>query len=379
MSELSKFFSRIYGISVQEYENMIGRYSTGDGLFTDLYGHVYGHGGDPISGETLKEQGIEHEENKLYGEVDIENKIVTYKDKVNDYFLNSNRFRSDHDYDGSEELIYIGCSHTFGEGVPEKTIWGSVVAKDLGMSYANIARAGMSPYWCVDNVFGYLEKYKAKPKIILALMPDFIRIQTVTNPLLSVSYQGGYDKKESIKQGVYIANQWLWGRLESIPKYLEKPFESEYSMTRESAFMYNLRAIHSLEAYCKAAGITFLWSTWSPDEANLFKAMKEATGMPENYVDIETSHWHATDEDGYRDIYHKAPGNFGDTWSRYGDCDNKKLCSGVFCHQHLEEEYKENFYRGTDSENAPEHSHFGVHRHAHFAENFLKAIKDRLK
>jgi len=375
MSELSDFFSKAYGISSQEYEDMISDELDGEKLFNRLYGHSYNSGAQVVTEGMLERWDIDYEKNKLYSNVDVENKTVTYKDRVNDYFYNSDNYRSNREYDGSEELIYVGCSHTFGEGVPEEAVWGSTVAKELNMSYANIAAAGMSPYWCVDSVFSFLEKHKAKPKVILALMPDFIRIQTVTNPLLSVSYQGGYDKKESIKRGIYVASQWLWGRFESIPKYLEKPFESEFSMTRESAFMYNLRAIHSLEAYCKQAGITFLWSTWAPEEANLFKAMKDKTGKPENYIDVKTSHWHATRDDSYYDIYHAEAGDFGDTWSRYGNCESSHRCSGLSCHAELEGKYGKNFHIGTDSADAPEHSHFGVHRHAHYAEEFLKALR----
>ena len=240
------------------------------------------------------------------------------------------------------------------------------------MSYANISRSGGSPYWCVDAIFGYLKKYKAKPKMILALMPDFHRIVTVVNPLVSVPYL-----KNNEKHGkVFITNQWIWNHYSDVPKYLKRPFAVESSMSRETSMMLNLRAIHSLEAYCEAAGIKLLWSTWSPDEAELFSnTKKDFPDMLEHYIDVKTGNWHSVKDNNYWDVYHEEPGKFGTDFGAYGDCKDKANCTGIKCHSELEEKYGVNFHRGTDWLDGTSSSHFGIHKHTHIAEEFLKEIK----
>jgi hypothetical protein len=282
--------------------------------------------------------------------------------------------------------VFTGCSYTFGEGIPEEAVWGVQVAKTLGLSYANLGRPGASPYRAVGSVLSYLKRYKAKPKIILALMPDFKRFMTVPNPLISSAYLEEQGKAEFKGKGLFFANHWVHD-VRDIPKYLKKPFDSGYTTSLETVFMQNIRAIQSLEMYCNVAGIKFLWSTWSIDETILFSNIKKKyPELLESYTDIKALHWpnHLRAEEGghhynvsgddYYNVYHTTPNEYDSNWNGFAHCGNMINCSKIDCHKELQEKYGDNFYRGTDRPG--ELPHPGVHKYTHFAEEFIKGLKD---
>jgi len=73
--------------------------------------------------------------------------------------VNSLGYRSP-EFDNAE-LVYAGCSQTFGIGLPERDlIWGSRVATAMGVSYANISGPGWSTEKVVRMIFAYLAKNK---------------------------------------------------------------------------------------------------------------------------------------------------------------------------------------------------------------------------
>lgn len=373
------FFSGVYNIGVDDYSKLVQRNKPGQ-FFRELYGHTIGYDGGAVTpaykSSFFIEQGLDLLPNKTVRQVHTSKGVeVVYTDKDNDYFFNSDGFRSDYDFDGSEEIIFTGCSHTVGEGVPENMIWGSQVARSLGMKYANISKSGGSVAWCVDAIFGYLKKYKAKPKYIVALMPDFHRIVSVPNHLLATSYLSWSKDKVETENSVVVGNQWTWPHMTDVPDYIKKPYPMEITVTRETAVMQSLRAIHALEAYCEVAGIKFLWSTWAPDEEELFVNIKrDFPDLLGNYISVEARNWHSVKEHDFRNMYHKRAGGFGTNWSSFGDCKDEKSCSAISCHGELESVYGENFYTGTDRYGDRSTSHFGIHRHTHYAEKFIEEI-----
>jgi hypothetical protein len=381
MSHTATYFHETYDMSKEEYEKL-ENFAVKEEFFKELSGHtVLGPGVEREPDSKYEEMGIPVLKNKLR-HLEHGGKKVHYIDKVNDYFFNSEGFRSEKEFDGSEELIFTGCSHTFGEGVPEEAVWGAQVARGLGMSYANLGRPAVSAYWAVGSVFSYLKRHKAKPKVIVALMPDFKRFMTVRNPLVSSAYVGEAAKIESEGRGVFLANHWADDNIKDSPKYLERPFAAEYTTSKETAFMQNMRAIQSLELYCSVAGIKFLWSTWSPKESILFSSIKkDCPEVLESYIDIKATHWpnHWYTETGvshdYYNTYHKKPNDYDPDWTGYANCFDMSECSGVVdCHKELHEKYGENFYRGTDRPGVAPHP--GVHKQTHYAEEFLKNLKE---
>jgi hypothetical protein len=96
------------------------------------------------------------------------------------YELSSFGFRCD-EFDKPVDLsvMFLGCSNTFGLGLPLEKVWANVICnriKDktgVRVPYWNIAKNGSS----IDLQFLLLEKYvdKLKPKFIFFLIPGIYR------------------------------------------------------------------------------------------------------------------------------------------------------------------------------------------------------------
>lgn len=77
--------------------------------------------------------------------------------------------------DGGKNVVVLGCSHTFGEGLEEHETWVSLLAKESNkiLRWWNLARPGASADLMVRILYG-TEKVLF-PKIIIACWPAEIR------------------------------------------------------------------------------------------------------------------------------------------------------------------------------------------------------------
>jgi hypothetical protein len=73
--------------------------------------------------------------------------------------------------DGGKNVVVLGCSHTFGEGLEENEIWASQVAKDSNkiLRWWNLGQPGASGDLMIRILYG-TEKVLF-PKIIIACWP----------------------------------------------------------------------------------------------------------------------------------------------------------------------------------------------------------------
>ena len=96
--------------------------------------------------------------------------------------------------DGGKNVVVLGCSHTFGEGLEESEIWISQLSKLLegkNLRFWNLAQPGASPDKCVRILYG--TERVLFPKLIIVCWPLFSRRErldhypsslTGDNPLL---------------------------------------------------------------------------------------------------------------------------------------------------------------------------------------------------
>ena len=77
--------------------------------------------------------------------------------------------------DGGKNVVVLGCSHTFGEGLEEKEIWVSQVAKQSNkiLRWWNLGQPGASADLMIRILYG-TEKVLF-PKIIIACWPAWSR------------------------------------------------------------------------------------------------------------------------------------------------------------------------------------------------------------
>ena len=384
LSNFSKFFSYRYRISEQTYKKA----ALLDSVFSyKEFLKISGHWMEENTRNRLHAayDGVDVDEDALLAYYDEKTKKVVYKDIYNKYKFNSSGYRMPQEITGTEDVIFAGCSHSVGEGIPEEAVWGVQVANQLGLSWANLSVAGRSTSWAVETIFGYLSRYSAKPKVIALLLPELDRFQVVNNPLSLISKFSGDNKKDVIGHGLTVGNHF-GAYFNTNPKISERPHWAEDVLNSETLFMYSMRAIKSLAMYCKAAGIKFVWSTWCAEDYWILDQYREELGISEEFVQIEPTKWYCSAENGWRDELHTGEYFIPELDATKGheslvehtlkNCttDENPNCSVLTCHQELEDKYGWNFHIATDKHETPEHSHFGIHKHTHFAEKFLSAI-----
>ena len=94
------------------------------------------------------------------------------------YTFNSHGFRCD-EFTEHSTIMFLGCSHTMGIGLPIETVWSSIVAKKLNMHYANLAIGGSASDTAFRLCHGWIDK--VKPKIVIFLEPPGFRIELVND------------------------------------------------------------------------------------------------------------------------------------------------------------------------------------------------------
>jgi hypothetical protein len=322
---------------------------------------------------------IQEKENLLARGIDVGDKLVKgtdsnqlpiYSDSVNSYTYNSFGYRSPEF--GSAKLLYAGCSNTFGTGIPEEAIWGTVLANKLNLPYANLSKQGASAQWIVKNIFAYFEEY-GHPDVLCCLFPDPYRISIATNETLLVDVHPDARKKELKSQ------QWSFSKIfeahlfTSIPpkkaiEYSKKPHKMIDVIPADAAVYASIQSILTLDQYCRAVGIKFVWSTWDVGFVDFLQKIK--TMYPKNYSNL-------LDSDIYCWVYNPDEEVGGEVFvgeefktNYQGDLPAKD------CHPDLLDKYGVNFYRGMDILDGVYNAHPGVHQHAHIAESFLKALSN---
>lgn len=188
-------------------------------------------------------------------------KDVIYKTFGYEITKNSDGFRSP-EFTQKTDILYAGCSYTFGTGLPENFIWGSMLAKEQGMSYNAIGIEGGSCMDIVFNIFKYFEKY-GHPKMVLALLPDFYRVYTyLDGKVLNTTRMFHYLK--SSEDNIFT-NDAGPGNSQKTLKFLSLPTSTENVYSKEFVYMLNSFYIKMLEIYCKSHNIPFIWTKWWDD------------------------------------------------------------------------------------------------------------------
>lgn len=280
-----------------------------------------------------------------------------------------------HGFSGKEfievaDLVTLGCSYTYGEGVPIGATWSDFVAKKLNLSMHNLGSSGKGVPFEINCFFEYVKKF-GNPKIVLCLFPDFIRMEIASRshqmrPQKEYKIVGRFpsvdEDEELITYGICPQPTY-----EGRPKYLKTPVVAEEIMPLETAHMLSVQYIKMLEAYCNTNGIKLIWTTWSAGQNRWLNDNKD-NGYFNNYFNFNELGWHQRVEDLGKDImcnkFHKK---------------GMECTTEFLCHEEYREDYGDCFDIGLDvkiSRTATLNGHSGVHKHIHWAEFFVKEIND---
>jgi hypothetical protein len=95
------------------------------------------------------------------------------------YSFNSQGFRSDEFNNENNSIMFVGCSLTFGTGLPIEETYGHKIASALKLSFYNLALGGTSNDTAFRLSYHYISKLK--PKILVLASPETTRLELCKN------------------------------------------------------------------------------------------------------------------------------------------------------------------------------------------------------
>jgi len=171
--------------------------------------------------------------------------------------------------DGKKNIVVLGCSHTFGEGLPEEETWVAQAANKFTetLRWWNLARPGGSADQMIRIVYGTGKVIF--PKIIIACWPSYSRRErldiypknlTSADPLLKT--QNAYTDQNNFLKNVFFLEKFA----ENIQAKIFHCFAEE---------SYNLDNNFNV---LKEPTIKNCWPEW--DKHHLPNAKKEKITIP---------------------------------------------------------------------------------------------------
>lgn len=268
------------------------------------------------------------------------------RDLINKYTYTERGFRKTDPID-NPDILAIGCSQTWGVGVPDDAIWAEVLSKNLSMSYFNLGVPGASIVHLVILAIDYIEKY-GNPKYVVALWPDIRRIlmpvDTDINYVMRDQWVDsvGESPRCDIQDVHFPHNQHSSGEDYTV-KFSKKPHVISEVNSYALPFFYSVQYIKFFTEYCKLKNIKMVFSSWDDDTIILLKELDL-----DNFYFLDLLH------------YDKAP-------------NHETYISD--CHPSMEDVYGMNWFKGADHRD-DNMGHIGIHEHLDYAELFERAIKN---
>lgn len=306
---------------------------------------------------------------KKFKKFDYPTGQMSVSDPNRTYRANSLGFRSD-EFSSETEVVFAGCSVTYGAGVPEEAIWGNILAKSMDMPASNVSRSGASIAWIVDNLYKYFETY-GNPRDLFCLFPDLYRHRIPVDGSY-YSKKADVDSKDPRYKFVkfkeaevgtagdsnnFFTTIYL-DKASDRPNYIKLPTDYDKVFSPELVMHENIKKIRHLELYCKSAGIRLVWSTWDEEFLKLAKSFDQEEGLQFSaFFDL-----YQTEPAFYREM---LPNGIRDVFPDSGNC-----------HESFRKIDPESFDSGTDNGRGPHAVHFGRHWHLHAAQSFANKLKE---
>ena len=251
-----------------------------------------------------------------------------------EYKTNNFGFRCE-EWISPAEILGVGCSNTYGLGIPSDASWPKILGKIAKKDVHNLSKPGVSIQELVFQIFAYFKKI-GHPQTVVCLFPDpFRMIVPVKTGLI-----GAREDIEGKALDTIYLDKYTNTKISDRKKYLKIPYSYEDILPMEFSLFYSMKAIHMLEQYCITNNINLVWSSWNDHILQVFDKL---------------------DNIPFRKFLYSQ---------------EFVIDTGISseCHKEYENEYNKYFSSGQDIENGTEYAHSGVHKHVHIAETFYKEI-----
>lgn len=247
---------------------------------------------------------------------------------------NSDKFRSPQ-FKNNVDILFAGCSFTFGTGLPEEFVWGPMLAQENNLSYNSIGIEGGSCMHIIFNIFKYFEKY-GHPKVLIALLPDFYRTYTyLDGKILNTTRMFGSSKIAD--DNIFTNDSGPHGPT-TVLKYLSLPTTANNIYSKEFSYMLSSVYIKMLEVYCNSHSIPFLWMKWWNDPIDKLVELNNFPNIEPKDYNVELKKYSvdrspSIDEDFCHKEYQEKVVNDPDLWNSAKD----KVHNGLHWHIHVKE------------------------------------------
>jgi hypothetical protein len=191
---------------------------------------------------------------------------------VNDYYLNNLNFRDRRDWinNNPAEIVALGCSHTYGIGVPQEYNWPSIVEARTGKTVANLGICGASAELNLNSFLRYLDTV-GKPKYVLACFPDHLRYSHITEGKFYYVNGAQDDHSKSRKVVTHLrTSDHITGEINIKDKIIKLPGDAKYLIPTQESLNQYISSIYIIEKICKFLDIKFYWGTWSMATQKIF-------------------------------------------------------------------------------------------------------------
>jgi hypothetical protein len=250
------------------------------------------------------------------------------------YNINSHGYRSV-EFDKNNEILVLGCSQTYGSGMPDEFTWSSVFSNSINKKYSRIAIQGDSIGAQVYKAFKYFEEI-GNPEIVVATFPLY-RLEFVSVPAkFMASARSGNTEFERTAVGIAQFYE------DNVIKFSKIPHDPEYVIPKEFVLFYNFMFIEMLEQYCESNNIKFIWSIYDSKEIEPY-----IQSMP------------------------KASKNYLKTSDCLTEC--SVLTQTEYCAKFLNHPLYDD---AADYDFKKNLGHWGIHTHQHMAERFIEKYRE---
>lgn len=266
-----------------------------------------------------------------------------------EYVLNSYGCRSDEFK--HENILVIGCSHTFGEGLPAEYSWPRILAKNTNKTVANLARSGDSTVTQVRYAFWYFQNF-GHPETVIAFLP----LLRMPFPIISK-----YNKRKnygwSVDGSDYETDMYIMHN--DIDLFAKAPYSLDNILHSASPLYYSNIMIELLVQYCRSHNIQLIFCSWD-------------FGNEMSYRDLDLE----TIEQSYMNKYPEFV-HIDQKIYNYSDSSIKPSC-------HQEHSEDELFFHAADRKRTMTAGgyakpHWGLHTHIHLADFFADKLRENKK